>query len=193
MPTTAATTRTHGIFGWMRTLLVVAGVAVLLTSASQPAGAEEKSAYDRAVDQITACENLGGTATVDVTRSPNGSVNITVTCTGGWLGGIECSNWQGWKTFCFADAARDDGHLTRTQMAAIDHVLPVLETGTGAQIASAVEAIQSDGAFQAELTSTRSADATLPGDDAHADKADTHHKHGKHGRQNQHRSKGHRH
>jgi len=190
MQTTAPTTRTRGTFGWMRTLLVVAGVAVLLTSASQPAGAEEKTAHDRAVEQIAACENLGGTATVDVSRSPNGSVLITVECKGGWLGGVGCFNWAGGKTACYSFSEQGDSRPTRPQLAAIDQILPVLETGTAAQIASAVKAIQNDAVFQAEVTSSRSADATSWGRDANSGKDDTHHKYGK---QNQHRGKGHRH
>src|SRR5262245_19742802 len=125
MQITAATGRTSGTQRWMRTLILTAGIALLVNAVPRSAAAEDNS-YHRALAQIAECEAQGGTATVDVSRSPNGSVLVIVTCEGALNSIFTCYNWANGPTTCYETYQKPGG----SPFAPIDETLPLLESGS---------------------------------------------------------------
>jgi hypothetical protein len=153
MQTTTSTTQRRGIFSGMRLLLMLAGLALVVAVTSHPAGADQLPPATAGEGQAIACGMMGGHATVDVSRTINGVGRVIVACGIKGLGGWWCVTTIA-STTCGPLALDSNQAPSRWLEALSGVVLPVLESGSRAQIESAVTAFQAD---VAELTSARSA------------------------------------
>jgi hypothetical protein len=79
-----------------RLTLVAACIGLFALSTIQPAGAEVNTGSDpssNGTNQVLWCEAMGGTATVESTRTnADGLLVVTVTCSGGIAGSWVCTN-----------------------------------------------------------------------------------------------------
>jgi hypothetical protein len=137
MQTTAVTAKSGDARNWMRMVLLLAGFALLIVSAVQPAGAEEKrDLSDIATNQRFGCALAGGDSDVDVDRTVEGVRSTSVTCKGGLLDGVTCENTPSGTTCKHPDIpnqAPDAGSQWP-----VYEIVGVLETGSMAQITEAV-------------------------------------------------------
>jgi hypothetical protein len=93
MRITVALGQARGTQRWMRTVLLTAGLALLVSAAPHPVGAEANNPRDAAETQASACELGGGEAHVFVLRdAASGVYHTSVNCTGGDLDGMDCQN-----------------------------------------------------------------------------------------------------
>lgn len=174
---TTSITRPLGFFRGMRALFLTMGLALLVLTPAQPAGAEPQAPPGTAgTGQAEACEMMGGHATVEVTRTVDGVSRTMVACSVEGLGGWWCVNTPA-STTCGALPQDSKRAPSRWLEALNGQVLPVLESNSWVQIESAVTAFQANFSV---LTSARSADARLQADDAHHGKSGKHGKQGKH-------------
>jgi hypothetical protein len=189
---TTSMTRPFGFSGTMRTLLMTMGLALLLLTTTHPVGAQQQLPPGTAgTAQAEACGLMGGHATVDVDRTANGVRGTVVICSVDGLGGWWCVNTYA-STNCYP-LPMSAAQPSRWLEAVTGQVLPVLETGTVAQMQSATAAFQASPVVQAELTRVESAaaapqDQSASGKDRQDHKSDKHkHKHGgKHGKGRKH-------
>jgi hypothetical protein len=135
---------------------------------------------------------MGGHATVDVDRTANGVRGTVVICGIKGLGGWWCVNTAA-STTCHP-LPMSAAQPSRWLEAVTGEVLPVLETGTVAQMQSAAVAFQASPLVQAELTRVESTAATRQDQAAsskerkdHKEHKSNKHKHGgKHGKGRKH-------
>lgn len=172
---TTATLRHLGIVGRMRTVLILAGLALVFAITPHPAGADQLPPATAGEGQAIACGLMGGHPTVDTSARTVGGLGwIMVSCGIKGLGGWWCVTTYA-STTCGPLAMTSEPTPTRWLEALTGQVLPILETGSQAQIASAVTAFQAD---FGELTSARSTKATEHAADGQHGKDGTHHRHG---------------
>jgi hypothetical protein len=165
---TTSTTRPFGISGTMRTLLMTMGLALLFLTTTHPAGAQQQLPPGTAgTAQAEACGWMGGHATVDVDRTANGVRGTVVICGIKGLGGWWCVNTLASTTCKPLPLTAEQS--SRWLEAVTGEVLPVLETGTVAQMQSAAAAFQASPLVQAELTRVERAEAA-PQDQSASDK-----------------------
>lgn len=183
MTTTTTTATTRSRIGWLRTLILTLGIALLGLTLRPPAvGAvmNQGDIHDNAMFQIALCEAGGGKAEVDVARYPDGIRSIQVKCKGGTFNGMQCDNSRYGVSCQGANpkpvpfepgSAPSHDHLWQ-----LGEVLPILESGSLLQIEQLVTDVDALYAVQAapELTLTRNTD---PQQDRDAQPATT--KHGK--------------
>jgi hypothetical protein len=189
---TTSTTRSFRYSGTMRTLLMTMGLALLILTPTHPVGAQQQLPPGTAgTAQAEACGWMGGHASVDVDRTANGVRGTVVICGIKGLGGWWCVNTLA-STTCRPLPLTAE-QPSRWLEAVTGDVLPVLETGTVAQMQSAAAAFQASPLVQAELTRVDSAaaapqDQSASGKDRHDRKSNKHkHKHGgKHGKGRKH-------
>lgn len=108
------TTQTQYTRRFVRATILGALVAVLALTSAQRAGAQQSkitTIYDNASAQMALCELAGGKADVEETHTLDGYPANTVTCVGGLLDGMVCSNNSGGTACHFAWLAPevDDG------------------------------------------------------------------------------------
>lgn len=122
-------------------LLVTMGLAVLVLTTSHPAGAQQQLPPGTAgTAQAEACGWMGGVPTVEVDRTVNGIRGTWVACSIKGLGGWWCVNTPA-STTCKPMPIEGQQAPSRWLEALTSDVLPVLETGTLAQMQSAVTAL----------------------------------------------------
>ena len=95
MTTTTTTATTRSRIGWLRTLILTLGIALLGLTLRPPAVEavmNQGDIHDNAMFQIALCEAGGGKAEVDVARYPDGIRSIQVKCKGGTFNGMQCDN-----------------------------------------------------------------------------------------------------
>jgi len=140
MKITAA--RTRGPRTWVRMAILTAGLALLVASAPQPAGAEEKQDPVAAgTQQARNCELMGGDAHVEVERTVEGVQSVLVICTGGFADGILCDNTQS-GTNCVATLVTGSPDWPVFEQAPIQpasNVIELLKSGSVAQINELVD------------------------------------------------------
>jgi hypothetical protein len=197
--TTTATATTRGIFGWMRTLVLTASIALLGLTLLPPAAEAAMSQADISANtlfQIALCEAGGGKAQVEVIdRTVQGVRAMRVDCNGGVFGGMYCDNDSVYGVTCTGahphpvPPSQVGGRPIPPHLWQTDLVLPVLEGGSLAQIERLVADVEVAFAQQMDADPTRSRRDDRPVDQ---DSSHGKHKQGKQGKQGKHGGKGHR-
>ena len=170
---TPATTRPFRYSGAIRTLLMTMGLALLVLTMSPPVGATQLPPATAGEAQATACGWMGGHATVEVKRNSAGASFTLVACSVEGLGGWWCVNTYA-STTCEPMAASTQ-QPSRWVDAVAGEVLPVLETGTVAQMQHAAVAFQASPLVQAEVARVERTSAASQ-DQAASSKERKHHK-----------------
>ena len=136
MRTTATTAQISGLQTWVRTVLLTAGLALLVAAPPQPVGAEQipQTPSDAGTNQVLACRMMGGTATSDSNRTGDGLISTTVTCRVPGLGGWVCYNGRYTGTMCWAIPPSGATAPSKWQDILGGEVLPVLESGSATEI-----------------------------------------------------------
>jgi len=180
--TTAAPETTCGRSGWIRTLVVTVGIALLVLTLMPPAVRAETSegVRDNTLWQVALCEAGGGKATVTTAERTvsGGLLSTTVECHGGILDGVHCYN-SSLGTLCNGGTAGSVSPEPGSQTWPLEEILPVLENGSPEQINDILTDLE--GANEPEPGASPS---VVSPDDQHQDQ-DTHHskhKKGKHGK-----------
>lgn len=162
---TTATSRSRS--GWLRTLILTLGIALLgLTLRSPDVGAalNQGDIHSNAMFQIALCEAGGGKAQVDVYRTSEGIKSIQVRCTGGTFNGMQCDNSR-YGVSCQGAHPNpvpfEPGSvLSHDHLWQLGEVLPILQSGSLLQVEHLVADVEVVYAVQGdpELTLTRSHD-----------------------------------
>lgn len=154
---TPSHTRPGGFSSSMRSLLMTVGLALLVLTTTHPVGAQAQLPPGTAgTAQAEACGWMGGHATVEVNRTANGVMGTWVACSVKGLGGWWCVNTPA-STTCEPLPQDSQQAPSRWLEAVSGQVLPVLETGSVAQMQSAAQAFQASPLVQAELTRAQGA------------------------------------
>jgi hypothetical protein len=183
--TMAAPATTRGRSGWVRTMVLTVGIALLGLTLLPPVAGAEADINANVNFQIALCEAGGGTAEVDVTRSPGtGLVAVDITCHGGVYDGMNCFN-SSYGVTCTGAHPNPVPFNPGSHVWQLEEVIPVLETGSAAQIEQVVAEVE------AANDQGSGADPSVVNPDDQQDQDSTHRKHkkGKHGKHGKGRKK----
>jgi hypothetical protein len=177
--TTAAAATTRSRFGWIRTLVLTVGIALLGVTLLPPAAGAEADINANVNFQIALCEAGGGTAEVDATRTPGaGLIAVDITCHGGVYDGMNCFT-SPYGVTCTGAHPRPVPFRPGSHLWQLKEVMPILESGSVAQIAQVVAAVEA----VHDLRSDAGSRVVSPDDQQQdQDTTPSKHKKGKHGK-----------